>query len=486
MQAGQRRFIFRLMVIQRRLSLERVTGFSLVIVAILGAGNAGAGQIPGVPSAMPPGVARQVDIFFGNDVFGDGGDTDDFRTQQLALTASVGERGLFVIDHSILTLEEPRQGSPGRLDQLSGSFGYRFYSSRRSRVRQVLEGGIGFRFSGEMAGARIQNGFHQLIDNGIKTMPYIDTERVDGTLWASFDRDGVLKDDGSIPLLGDGWRFGYWVRGTTMLTTDGQWDGDARLVAVAGKNWYQGWFGLSGSWREGYDRDNVTRETARNEAGTGIVFGLRLSPVLIETEQHFDGEGAYGHLTLVSTGQALPQLASGTNRFGIQAGLSMPDVTASLKGRWENCNLLRCGEFWRRALVLEARYGKPQFGSAVDSFVETLQLSGSLEFERPLFEELDWMTTYASAGVGWRSEQLKGEGVLSGQHSTTVSRPGLVADVGVRLSTSARGDSWNFSIQLGLSGWLPSSDGTVQFAGETKHLQRPELVFMSGVSLEFF
>jgi len=474
------------MVVFWRYPPQRAIGFVLVVLVALGANDAGAAQIPGVPSAMPPGVARQVEIFFGNDVFGDGGDTDDFRTQQLALTAAVGERWMFVIDHSILTLEEPRQGPPGRLDQLSGSIGYQFLSTQRSRVRQALDAGVGFRHSGETAGARIQNGFHQLIDNGIMTMPYVATERVDGTLWASFDRDGVLKNDGSIPLLGDGWRFGYWTRGATMLTTDGQWDGEVRLAAVADKNWFQGWFGLLGSWREGYDRDNVSRETARNEAGTGIVLGLRIGPLLIETEQHFNDEGAYGHMSLISTGQALPQLAAGTNKFSIQAGLAMPDVTASLKGRWENCNLLRCGELWRRALVLEARYGKPQFGSATDRFVETRQLSGALEFERPLFDGFDWLTTYVSAGIGWRSEQLKGEGLLGGQHSETVSRPGLTADAGVRFSTSARGDSWNFIFLLGLSGWLPSSDGTVQFAGETEHLQRPELVVMTGVALEFF
>jgi hypothetical protein len=474
------------MVIRRWYLPGRTIRFVLVIVLVLGASAADAAQISGVPPAVPPGMQRQVEIFFGNDFFGDGGDTDDFRTQQLGLTATFGERWMFVIDHSILTLEEPQQGPPGRLDQLSGSLGYRFFSTQSSRVRQAFDTGIGFRHSGETAGARIQNGFHQIISNGIKTMPYVDTERVDGTLWASFDRDGVLYRNAGFPLLGDGWEYGYWVRGTTMLTTDGQWDGNVRLAAVAGRNWFQGWLGLLGSWREGYDRDNVQRETARNEAGTGVVIGLRFGPLLIESEQQFNGDSSYGHLSLVSTGQAMSQLAYGTNKFSIQAGLTMPDVYASLQGRWTNCNLLRCGELWQRALVLDVRYGKPQFGSAVDRFVETIQIVGAIEFERPLFDEYDWMTTYASAGVGWRSEQLEGEGMLSGQRSNSVERPGLAADAGVRLSTSARGDSWSLILQLGLSGWLPSSDGTVQFAGETEQLQRPEIVILAGVMVEFF
>ena len=449
----------------------------VAVILVFVAGDVGAAQISGIPPAIPPGMQRQVEIFFGNDFLGRGSDTDDFRTQQLSLVASAGERWTILIDHSILTLKNPQQGPPGRLDQLSGSLGYRFFSAQSTHVRQSFDAGVGFRQSGKTAGARIQNGFHQLIKQRIDTMPYVDTERVDGTLWASFDRDGILKNDG--------WEYGYWARATTLLTTDGQWDGDLRLVGVAGKNWFQGWFGLSGSWREGYDRDNVTRETARYEAGTGIVFGLRFGPLLLETEQQFNGESAYGHISLVSTGQALPRLATGTNKFSITAGLTMPDVYASLQGRWTNCNFLGCGELWRRAVVLDVRYGKPQFGSATDRFVKTTQVVGALEFERPLFNGFEWMTTFASAGLGWRTERLEGEGTLGGQQSDAVDRLGLAADAGVRLSTSARGASWNILIQLGLSGWLPSSDGTVQFAGETEHLQSPQLVVLAGVQLEF-
>ncbi len=447
---------------------------------------ASAAQISGIPTAMPPGAQRQVEIFLGNDFFGDGGATDDFRTQQFGLSATFRERWILVVEQSILTLEEPQRGLPGRLDQLSGSIGYRFFSDHRSRVRQSFDAGIGFRHSGDTGGARIQNGYHQIIGDGIKTLPYVATNRVDATLWAAFDHDRVLGDDASLLLLGHGWRYGYWARGATMLTTDGQWDGDLRLAAVAGKNRFQGWIGLTGNWRDGYDRDNVSRETARNETGTGIVIGVRFGSLLIETEQRFNGDSAYGYVSLVSTGRAAPKFAHDRNKFSIQAGVSIPDVMVSLQGRWSNCNLLRCGEHWRRALVVDTRYGKPQFGRAVDRFVETIHVVGAMEFERSLLDRSGWLTTYASAGVGWRSERLKGEGVLGGQQSAAVQRPGLAADAGIRLSTGARGDAWRFIMQLGLSGWLPSSDGAVQFAGETERLQRPEFVILSGVLLEFW
>ena len=457
----------------------------LVTAFISAAGECPAAQIAGVPPPLPPDLERQVEIYFGNDFFGDGGDTDDFRTQQLSLTAALGERWMFVVDHSILTLEETGLGPEGRLDQFSGSFGYRFFSEAGTRVRQVLDAGSGFRYSGDLAGARMQNGFHQITNNEIKTMPYVDTERVDATLWAAFERTGVLNDDAGVPLLGEGWRLGYWGRGATMLTTDSQWDADLRIAATAGRKGFQTWLGVQASWREGYDRDNVQKQTARYEDGTGIVFGLRFGPVIIETEQQFNGDSSSGHLSFVSNGQALPQLADGVGKFGVQAGLTLPDITASLQGRWTNCNLLRCDERWQRTLVLEGRYGKPQYGSDVERFVETIQVAGALEFARPWSGRLDWMSIYASAGIGWRSERLQGEGELGGQKSDIVGRPGLTGDAGVRFATSAQNESWNFMTQFGLSVWLPSSDGTVEFAGQDEQLQRPELVLLAGLLLEY-
>ena len=224
---------------------------------------AGAAQIPGMPPPIPPGVDRHLEIFFGNDFFGRGGEVDDFRTQHFGVTMEYSERWIASLDHSILTLEEPRQGDPGRLDQLSGSVGYSVLREVRSSHRQTLNIGGGFRYSGDVAGSRIQNGFHQLIGASIKTMPYVDTDRVDGFVWLQYNRDGTFKHDVRIPVLGQGWALGYWARLSSALTSDGQSDGNVGLMAVASRSWFSGWLGLQGDWRSGYDRDNVTRETAR-------------------------------------------------------------------------------------------------------------------------------------------------------------------------------------------------------------------------------
>jgi hypothetical protein len=164
----------------------------------------------------------------------------------------------------------------------------------------------------------------------------------------------------------------------------------------------------------------------------------------------------------------------------------MPDVYATLEGRWSNCNVLRCTPNRTRTGLLELRYGKPQFGNDTSRFVETWQLSAGLEFDHALISSLDWMTAYGSLGLDWRAERLKGEGEeLGGMTSESVNRFGLTGSTGLRVSPSAGKRFWSLLLQLGMTAWLPSSDGEIIFAGESETLQRAELAFGSGVLFRF-
>ena len=90
-------------------------------------------------------------------------------------------------------------------------------------------------------------------------------------------------------------------------------------------------------------------------------------------------------------------------------------------------------------------------------------------------------------GAGWRAERLEGEGeALAGERSVTVGRAGLVGDLGLRFSTGAATRSVGLMIQLGLSGWLPTSRGLVEFAGQTERLQRPGIVLVPGILFRVF
>ncbi len=443
-------------------------------------------QLPGVTPSLPPGVDRKFELLFGNDFLARGGEFDDFRTQQLGVVGAVARRWNLIVNHSILTLEDPKIGDPGRIDHLSGSVGYSLVQIRGPTHTQIVEVGGGFRYSSEIGGARIQNGFHQIVGSKPETLPYVDTDRIDGTLWLRLPRHGVLKGDARLPMLGGEWDFLYWGRASTLLTTDAEWDGSVGLSAVAAKRWFQGWLGVQGDWRAGHDRDNVSGETAEFEQGAGVVVGFRFGPLIMETVQHFNGDAAWGHLSLVSTGQTLSALGSEAHSLSFQAGLSIPDVLATFQGGWSNCQLLRCSANQRRTVLVDFRSGKPQFGNHVDQYVATRQISAAFELEQAPVSGEDWLTAFGALGAGWREERLEGEGEdVGGLRSDTVGRAGLVGDLGLRFGASATSRWLNLLVQVGISGWLPTSGDTVQFAGKTEQLQRPSMVIVSGVVLRF-
>lgn len=458
-----------------------------VVLTILTSVSPGkATQLPGVSPPQPPGLDRRFELIFSNDFLGRGGEFDDHRTQQIGLVASVARRWNLIVDHSILTLEDRTAADLGRIDQMTASVGYALVEIRKAAFAQVVEVGGGLRYSGEIGGARMQNGFHQIVGSKPTTVPYVDTDRMDGVLWLTLPRHGVLRGDVRLPVLGGGWAFGYWGRASTLLTTDVEWDGSVGLSAVASKRWFQTWLGVQGDWRTGHDRDIVSSETARFEQGAGAVLGFRFGPLTIETVQHFDGGAAYGHLSLVSTGDPLTGLDPESHALSLQAGLSIPDVLATFQGRWSNCRLLGCSVNWRRTVLLDFRTGRPQFGNDVNRYAVTRQVSAAFELERAPVPGHEWLSAFGALGGGWRNERLEGEGEeIGGMRSDPVGRAGLVGDAGLRFGTSAASRWLSLMVQIGLSGWVPASGGTVEFAGGTERVQRPQLIFVSAVVARF-
>ncbi len=441
-------------------------------------------QLPGVPASAPPGNARSFEMRFANDFLGRGGAIDDFRTQQIALVARLSHRWDLVVDHSILTASTLADVAPARVDHLTMSAGRRLLGSEGGNGTRVHLG-VGLRYSGEAAGSRMQNGFHQLVGSTLETMPYVGTDRVDGVLWATAPSTGAFRRADGTSVLGGGWDLGYWVRSATLVSTDGEWDGSVGGLAVFSRGWFQGWLGVRGDWRTGHDRDPVTRATADFEEGGAGVLGLRVGPLVLETAQGFDGEAAFGYLSLISNGGSRPPGPGAPATVGIEAGFTLPDVTARLQGRWWP-GTGGDDPGWRRAVTLDARFGRPQYGTDVDRYVETWQLSAGLELERALLPGAPWLATFAGAGAGWRNERLEAfggpdEGLTSG----SVGSVALVGDLGIRVSTGAAGNRVGLVLQTGLSGWLPASTQTVDFSGDSERLLRPSLALTLGILARF-
>ncbi len=259
-----------------------------------------AGEIAGAPPLTLPSIQPRAELLLSNDAFGRGGDVDDFRTQQLMFSAAVAPRWQLTLDHSVLTLEEQSALPQGRLDQFSGSLGFNVLDRRgRSQWTKLSLGG-GFRAHGQLAGERIQNGVHRLFTSSIVDVPYVRTQRTDLIAWVRGERLGMLKTLSLPQWLGGAFETGYWLHGTMLASTDGQWDGVAGAVLTAHRGGFETWLGLRGDWRSGYDRDPVQRFTADNETGGYVTFGLRVGPLLIETNQGFDDDAAFGRISLVS------------------------------------------------------------------------------------------------------------------------------------------------------------------------------------------
>jgi hypothetical protein len=159
---------------------------------------------------------------------------------------------------------------------------------------------------------------------------------------------------------------------------------------------------------------------------------------------------------------------------------------AAFQGRWSSCRILRCSDEWRRTVLVDVRFGKPQFRGKTEWYAATRQVSAALELERAPVPGHDWFALFGALGGGWRAERLEGEGDDAGAlRSDPVERGGVVGELGLRLGTSAANRSLSLMLQIGLSGWLPVSGGTVEFAGGIERLQRPQLVFLPGVVMQF-
>ena len=310
--------------------------------------------------------------------------------------------------------------------------------------------GTGLRNTGNFAGARMQNGFHRLIGSDIETMKYVATDRTDATLWIAADRYRWLRYATSSGFFG-GWRTGYWVRGSMLLTSDGQADSSVGAYAVTSKNTIDLWLGLRRDWRNGYDRDIVQMATADAESDVGVVLGVRFGAFMLETVQQPGGDASYGQLKFASTGKTPFPGSTGWPRTAFEFGFLLPDVQVKLASRFRSNILVPPDSTWHQSVLLEARYGEPQLGDDTSVFVRSRQLTVGLEMEHILSPAANWISYYGSLAAGYRSEQLQGDNVLAGQTSAAVDKAVINAETGLRFNAAALGSAWTYRLQLGLA-----------------------------------
>jgi hypothetical protein len=439
-------------------------------------GPVSAGEIPGLRPSLPVSLDANFELSFSNDFLGRGGSVDDFRTQQIVAVANFGNRWFGVLDHSVLTLSDSE--SPGRIDQLSASLGYRLVEQRSEDRAIRVSAGFGLRSVGDFAGERMQNGFHRLIGSDVKTLPYGDVRKTSATAWIVAEHSGRLLETNN------GWRIGYWLRGATLATSDGQHDAAITALGTFGRDSLDLWTGLRQDWRSGYD-EPVQWATAIAEEDLAFVLGLRFGSFILETVQQFDNDASWGQLRLVSLESSSDPMAQARPRLGLEFGFLLPDVHLHLAARWKSNVLASTGSAWSESIVVSAELGEPQLDDNPAVFIESQQLGIGLEWERPVSTNGNWISVYASAGAGWRRERLIGEGELSGMSSASVDRAVLLMGAGVRFHASVLGERWRYRIQTGISAWFPGSDAQRTIDALSANLQQPTLALSAGVTFEF-
>ena len=450
----------------------------IVLLAICTPVAGAAGEIAGLAPQFPPYLERDFEITFGNDFFGRGGRSDNFRTQQLIINAKLSDRWTAILDHSILTLGA--SPTPSRVDQLSGSLGYAVIDAVNDRLANKLVVGVGIRNVGDFAGQRIQNGFHRLVASEIKTYPYVDTQSSDATAWFDADHFRSFGKRGEV----GNWRTGYWLRGSSLITSDGQWDAAAGIYAVATRPAIDAWLGVRRDWRSGYE-SAVLAETAAAEDDVAIVLGARLGPILFETVQQLNNDASYGQVRLISSGFRDTAARNGDARLGLTGSILAPDVQLRLTGSYRTRLFTAAGSSWREAVIATVSYGEPQYEDNANIFTRSQQLEVGLDLERPLPEQSGWLSVYGSAGAGWRSERLIGANALQGEKSGSVGRAVLSLGAGLRFDAASLGEQWRFRMQLGLHGRLPFQDASLRIGDAALPVQQAALDVVFGMSLEF-
>lgn len=463
--------------IERRVYRPRTMPAMLLGIAITL--PAAAGEIAGLPANTPPIMQRPLEFSFSNDFLGRNGSVDDFRTQQFIISGTIRDRWEITVDHSILTLIDV--DDPARTDQLSATLGYRVINAVSDSTVNRLTAGLGVRGYGDLGGERIQNGSHQLVRNSVEIAAYTDLDRADAT--ASVDAHRYHLISGSSD--SDHWRWGYWLRGSALWTSDGQLDAAAGAYGVAGKGSVDFWLGLRHDWRSGYG-EPVLVETAVAEEDLAAVFGLRWGPIVFETVQQFDNNASHGQIRLVAAGFDDKRVNAEQSRFALAAGITAPDVYLNLVGRWRAEWLNGVDPRWRRSLFVAGGYGEPQHDDDPMIYRRTVLAGAGIEWEGRLDVAGGWTSAYFMAGAGWRQERIFGDDERLGEQSDTVSRGVALAATGLRFDAGELIAGYNFRIQLGLNAVVPFNDARLDMAGESFDVQNTNVNVALGLILGRF
>lgn len=461
----------------------------LFLIVVMFTVNLKAGDITGAPAVLPPQLLGDFSSLWSNDYFGSGGESDDYRTQQLGLQIELKSKWGLIFDHSILTASKDNPvlpGTSGRLDQVSLSLVYDIYRHEADRNQLGnIKAGAGFRSYGNFGGSRIQNSFHRLVNSSGDDYPYVDTKNNTAIVWLKGDYQKLYQLQPTVTAE-TGWRAGYWLDATALGSTDGQWDATLSVNAVVRNQSTTAWLGVREDWRENYDADFVQTATAQSESGTSLTFGVGVGPVIFESVQGLDDKASFGRFvfTSVENEYTLADYSLNTNN-AISFNLLLPDVELEAQYRRALPYQLKSFGSPRTWLLLGIHYGQPSYRDSFDVYNLTRQAAIGLELEWRNNKTRQWAWPYLALLAGQRTEQLRADsGALAGQESEQESSPVVEAGTGIRFNLYPS-RTWQLLFQVGLVGHYPTSSKTVVFDQQDVEILQPDLAASMGFSVTF-
>ncbi|MCG3203599.1 MAG: hypothetical protein KCHDKBKB_00270 [Elusimicrobia bacterium] len=220
---------------------------------------------------------------------------DDYRTTETAFGFRVTNNLFLNLNLSALTDKGPTSqndlAEEGRIDQMTLSFSRRWIFSKEKEgdAREFLFGVV-LRRTGELNGAAIQNGIHEVIQNNPVNLAYEDISRLDLGPLVSFNYFSHLDRKN---------KWGMWFPIQGLVTTAGQ----AELSAGAYGSWHPKkvtlYTGFRGEARSAGDTGHVVDNTFHQEEGVYSVIGFKAGPVALDLGHKIGSTYGYGWLTLL-------------------------------------------------------------------------------------------------------------------------------------------------------------------------------------------
>ena len=419
--------------------------------------------LPGAPQPPRPGSVPRAWLAILNDTLGGeiGDNPDDFRTQAFsgAVRRGKDQRWVAAFDYSILTNKGSVRFAKGRVDELTATFG-RYLIDPATHENGWLAAGLGGRYTGDLAGEGLQNGWHELLDIDPIDLPYEKTDELNGLVYVygslQTERD-FLSFPHFAPFISRS-RLVPGVEGGFLLTAAGELQGQltAQLAWLGADASL--WIGARQEIRAGDTPNGTTRAVAEREEGAWLIYGGRFGGFFFEGGWHLENDASMGRAGWVWRGPLAESDGDAGDFFG-EVGTTLNSYGWGIQLRWASplLDLRSLGD--RTSFLIDYRYGGVPNVELQDQELQYQQATVGLDLEILRRKSGFSPVPFVALTAGWRREEIQDDGDFPLFREESASTGVAQLSAGVRLYLPERsGGRPRYGLVVVASGWLPFSD----------------------------